>query len=57
MLHGRDANAISLVMEADAIFADPQAELGRFNTLGTLDIAFAGFQVAGQSVEDWRAVA
>ena len=41
-----------MVMETDAVVADAEAELGRFDTLKALDVAFAGFQISGQRVED-----
>ena len=46
----RDANSISLVMKAHAVVADSQPEFRRFNVLETLDVAFAGFQIASQPV-------
>jgi hypothetical protein len=52
VFNGSDANGVFVVMEAHAVVTDPQPELGRFNVLETLDIAFAGFQVASQRVED-----
>ena len=52
MLDGGDANGISVVMEADAVVADPQPELRRFDVLQTLDVAFTGVQVASQRMQD-----
>ncbi len=39
-------------MEAGAVVAHAEAELGRLDVLEALDVAFAGFQIAGQPVED-----
>ncbi len=39
-------------MEADAVVADAEAELRRFDILEALDVAFAGVQIEGQRVED-----
>jgi hypothetical protein len=33
VFHGRDAYGVSLVMEADAVVADAEAELGRLDAL------------------------
>jgi hypothetical protein len=52
VFYGSDAKGVSVVMETHAVVADPQPELRRFDVLETLDIAFAGFQIAGQRVED-----
>jgi hypothetical protein len=52
VFHGGDANGVSLVMEADAVVADAEAELGRLDVLEALDVAFAGLHIAGQRVED-----
>jgi hypothetical protein len=41
-----------MVMETDAVVADAEAELGRFDTLEALDVAFAGLEISGQRVED-----
>jgi hypothetical protein len=39
-------------MEADAVVANPQPKLGWFDVLKTLDVTLAGFQIAGERVED-----
>ena len=57
MFYSGDANDVPVVMEADAVVADPQPELRRFDVPETLDIAFADVQIAGQHVQDTEAVA
>lgn len=52
VFHGGDAYGVSLAMEADAVVADAEAELGRLDVLEALDVAFAGLQIAGQRLED-----
>lgn len=52
MSHGTDANSVSVVMKANAIVADPQPELRRFDALEALDVAFTSLQITGQRVED-----
>jgi len=52
MLYRRDPDLISGFMEAHTVRANTQAELGRFDVFQALDIAFAGFQVTGQRVEN-----
>jgi len=52
MFHGADANQVSVMMEADAVVAHAQAELGRLDVLEALHVAFAGVQIAGQRLED-----
>ena len=52
VFYGGDAKGVFVVMEAHAIVADPQPELRRFDVLETLHVAFAGFQVASQGVQD-----
>jgi hypothetical protein len=56
VFYSGDAKGVAVVMEAHAIVADPQPELGRFNVLETLHVAFAGFQVAGERVQDAESV-
>ena len=52
MFDGCDADDVAVIMEADAVVANPQPKLWRFDVLETFDIAFAGFQIAGQRAED-----
>jgi hypothetical protein len=52
VFHGSDAQGVFVFMEAHAVVTDAQPELGRFNVLETLHVAFAGFQIAGQRVQD-----
>ena len=52
VFNGGDANGAFVVMEANAIVTDPQPELGRFDVLETFYVAFAGFQIASQRVQD-----
>jgi len=52
VFYGGDANGVSVVMEAHAVVAGPQPELRWFDVLETFDVAFAGFQITGQRVED-----
>jgi hypothetical protein len=41
MSHGEDEDGISAVVEADAVVADAEPDLGRFDILQTLHVAFA----------------
>ena len=52
MFYGADANSVFVMMEADAVVADSQPELRRFDVLETFDIAFTRFQITSQRVED-----
>ena len=52
VLDAGDFDGIAEVMEAGAVVADAEAELGRFNVLEALHIAFAGVDELGQSVEN-----
>ena len=52
MLHGENLDGVTEIMEADAKIADAEAELGRFDVLEPLDIAFASGDETGQCVED-----
>jgi hypothetical protein len=52
MEDGGDANTISLVMKTDAVVADAQPELRRFDVPESLDVAFAVFQITGQRVKN-----
>jgi len=52
VLDAGDFDGIAEVMEAGAVVADAEAELGRFNVLEALHIAFAGVDELGQGVED-----
>ena len=47
-----DANGVAEIMKAHTVVANAQPELGRFNVLETLHVAFAGVQITGQRVED-----
>jgi hypothetical protein len=39
-------------MEADPIITDAQPKLRRFDVLKTLEVALAGFQIAGQRMQN-----
>src|SRR5450631_1667696 len=52
VFYGGDADDVSVVMEADAVVAYPQPELRRLDVLETLNVAFAGFQIVGQRMEN-----
>jgi hypothetical protein len=41
VLYGEDFDGVAKVMEADAIVADTETELWRFDVMEPLDIAFA----------------
>jgi hypothetical protein len=47
VFYGGNANDVPEVMEADAVVADSETKLGRFDVLEALDVAFAGVQKAG----------
>jgi hypothetical protein len=49
---GSDANGVFVFMEAHAVDADAEAELGRLDVLEMLDVALASVQIAGQRMED-----
>ena len=52
MLYGEDEDGVSEVVEADAVVAGAEPELGRLDTLEPLHVAFAGGEIAGDGVED-----
>lgn len=47
MFYRGDTNGISVLMELDAVVADPEPEFRRFNVLETLNIAFASSHIMG----------
>jgi hypothetical protein len=49
---GCDADDAAVIMEADAVVADPQPELGRVDVLKALNVSLASVEVAGQRAED-----
>ncbi len=49
---GSDANGVFVFMEAHAVVADAEAELGRLDVLEMLDVALASVQIAGERMED-----
>ena len=51
MLHGDNANGVAMIVEKNAVIADAQSKLGRFNILQSLDIAFAGTQIPVQRAQ------
>jgi hypothetical protein len=53
---GGDAKGVTVVIEADAVVADAQPELRRFDVLEALDVAFAGFQITASACRMRRAV-
>jgi hypothetical protein len=52
MSHGDDFDGVAKVMEADAIVADTETELWRFDVMEPLNVAFAAREDAGQSVKN-----
>lgn len=52
MSDGENFDSVSLVVEADAVVSDAEAELRGFDILKALDVAFAGTDEARQSMED-----
>jgi len=52
VFNGGDADGVFVFVEAHTVVADAQTELRRFEVLQALHIPFAGFQVAGQRVQD-----
>ena len=49
---GGDVEGVAVVVEADAVVADAEAELGRLDVLEALYVAFAGGGEVGQSAEN-----
>jgi hypothetical protein len=52
MLDGGDVEGMVDVVEAHPVVADPQPELGRFDGLQALHIAFAGRDKMGQGAQN-----
>jgi hypothetical protein len=52
VLDAGDFDGIAEVVEAGAVVADAEAELGRFDVLEALHVAFAGVDELGQGVEN-----
>ena len=52
VFYGSDAKGVFVFMECTAVVTDAQPELRWFDVLETFHIAFAGFQIAGQRVQD-----
>jgi hypothetical protein len=52
VLYGEDFDGVAEVMEADAVVADAEPELGRVDVLEALHVAFAGSNKTSQSVKD-----
>jgi hypothetical protein len=49
---GSDAKGVFVFMEAHAVVADAEAELGRLDVLKMLDVALASVQIASERMED-----
>jgi hypothetical protein len=52
VFYGEDIDGVVRVTEADAVVADTETELWGFDITKPLDVAFAGSNDAGQSVEN-----
>jgi hypothetical protein len=52
MFYGEYFDGVAEIVKADAVIADPETELRRFNILESLNVAFSCRQKACQSVED-----
>jgi hypothetical protein len=52
VFYGENHNGIAEIVEADAVVADAQTELGRLDILEALDIAFARSEVASYHVQN-----
>ena len=52
MFHSGDADGIPVIVETDAVVSNTKPELRRFDLLEALDVAFAGFKIAGKSTQD-----
>ena len=52
MLHGENLDGVPEVVKADAVVADTEAKLGRFDVLEPLHIAFASGDEAGECVQN-----
>ena len=55
VLDGGDVEGVSVVVEAEPVVADAQAELGRLDVLKALHVAFAGGGEVGQGMENAQA--
>ena len=49
---GEDFDGVAEIVEADAVVADAEPQLGWLDILEALDVAFAGGKIAGDGVED-----
>jgi hypothetical protein len=52
VFYGEDQDGVSEIVEADAVVAHAETELGRFDVLESLDIAFAGGKVTSHDMQD-----
>lgn len=52
MFYGEDHDGVTEIVEADAVIADAEAELWRFDVLESLDIAFAGGEITSHDMQD-----
>ena len=52
VFYGKYFDSVAEIVKADAVIADPETELRRFDILQALHVAFSGSQKARQSVED-----
>lgn len=52
MLYRDNANGVAVFMEEKAIIADSQPKLRRIAVLEKFDVSLAGFQIAGECVEN-----
>ena len=52
VFYGEDQDGVSEIVEADAVVAHAETELGRVDVLESLDIAFAGGKVTSHDMQD-----
>ena len=52
MLDGGDVEGVAVVLEAEPVVADAQAELGRLDVLEALHVALAGGGEVGQGLQN-----
>src|SRR6185437_7731563 len=52
MFDGEDEDGVTVVVEADAVVANAQAQLGRLDILKSLHVAFTRGEIAGEGVQD-----
>ena len=52
MLDGKNLNRMAVIIEADAVVADAQTVLRRFDALKTFDVTLLGLREARQGMKD-----